>query len=251
MSAAYDNYHYPSYWRGRDYEHDSEVYAIRRLLRRIPKVDCALEIGAGYGRLTPEYSEKANKVILSDPSGKILKLARSNHPQDKFKFVQSSLENLKGKIPSQSVDLVLMIRVLHHIQEPENSFKQISYFLKPGSYFILEYANKMHFKANFKEFCHGNFTFPIDIGTKDIRSKKSIKDNTLPFYNFHPYVIEDYLKKAGFTIIEKRSVSNIRNNFIKRIIPTVILVSFEKLLQNVLASVNFGPSIFILARKRG
>ena len=78
-----------------------------------------------------------------------------------------------------------------------------------------------------------------------------LKKGTLPFINYHPDQIYEKLNTAGFDIIEKRSVSNIRSTFIKKFFPFHILVDLEKYLQLPLAKVNFGPSIFVLARKRG
>ena len=64
MPAAYDSFDYPSYWEGREYEHNSELIALRRLISLIPKIDTLLEIGAGFGRLTPEYLYRAKRIIL-------------------------------------------------------------------------------------------------------------------------------------------------------------------------------------------
>src|SRR3990167_6402960 len=97
----------------------------------------------------------------------------------------------------------------------------------------------------------GNFTFSIDISPYDIRSSRSKKQNTLPFINYHPDFIEKKLKDFEFSLIEKRSVSNIRSPFAKKFFSLNTLVSLEKFLQKPLAKINFGPSIFILARKIG
>ena len=80
--------------------------------------------------------------------------------------------------------------------------------------------------------------------------KKSKKIKTLPFVNFHPDKIILMLQEANFEIVETRSVSNIRSTLMKRIVPKNILISLEKYLQKPLAYLSFGPSIFILARKK-
>lgn len=84
-----------------------------------------------------------------------------------------------------------------------------------------------------------------------MRSEKSKLAKTLPFLNHHPRVIKEALKKYGFEIIEKRSVSNIRSPYTKKHIPISVLLWVEKILQIPLSYLNFGPSIFVLARKRG
>ncbi len=145
--------------------------------------------------------------------------------------------------------MVLLIRVLHHIKDPEKAFRIINHITKRGGYLILEYANKRHFKAIVKEFSKGNFTFPIDIFPKDIRCPKNLKKRTIPFINYHPDKIEEMLSNCGFKIIKRRSVSNFRSPLLKKIFPLEFLIDIEEKMQPVLQKINFGPSIFLLARK--
>lgn len=251
MPAAYDTFDYPSYWIGRDYEHKSEVLVIKNFLQKIPKIHTILEIGAGFGRLAVAYSFRAKKIILSDPSSRTLKVARETLKNKKnIKYLHSSLENLPSKVRPGSVDLIVMVRVLHHISNIEEAFKIINRCLSHGGYFIFEFANKKHIKATLRNVLNGNLSFLKDKSTTDIRSKKSIRLNTIPFLNYHPEKIKDILNNYGFDILEKRSVSNIRSPLAKRLFSVDFLVYFEALLQKPLSYLDFGPSIFILARKR-
>jgi len=252
MSAAYDNYDYPSYWLERQYEHKSEFIAIKRLLEKINYIKTILEVGAGFGRLVPSYSFRAKKIILTDPSAKLLSIARLNCKKTKnVIFLQSSLSNLPGKLNKNSIDLIIMVRVLHHINDVLGVFKSVNYLLKDGGYFILEFANKSHLKATFSEIFKGNTTFPLDIFPKDVRCKKSIKNNTIPFNNFHPESIVHMLTQEGFEIVDKLSVSNIRSSLLKNFVGINTLLGLEKFLQKPLSYISFGPSIFLLVRKRG
>lgn len=250
MPAHYDYYDYPSYWQNREYEHNSEIIALDSFLEKIPKIKSLIDIGAGYGRLTPEYAHRARKIVICDPSAKLLKIARKNFGNRKnIRFLQSRVENLKKYFKANSFDTAILVRVLHHLEDPEKNLKIISRIIKKGGYIILEHANKRHFKAVVSEMCKGNFTFPIDIFPKDIRCAKNIKKKTIPFINYHPDEIEKILISNGFEIIEKRSVSNFRNRFFKKILPLDLLLSLEEKSQKILGKINFGPSIFILAKK--
>ena len=252
MTAHYDTYDYPSYWEKRLYEHESEIIALKALLLRINKVDSILDIGAGYGRLTQTYLYRGKKIILTDPSINNLSIAKDKYKDiKKIKYIQSRAETLKDKVKSKSIDLAIMIRVIHHLEKPEEVFKIINKLVKPGGYFILEFANKSHGKAVFKEMSKGNLTFLLDIFPKDIRSDKSKKKKTIPFINYHPDNVIKMLSDSGFKIIDKRSVSNIRSTKIKKSIPLNSLIKIEKLLQKPLSYLNFGPSIFLLLRKKG
>ncbi len=252
MAAAYDSFDYPAYWIGREYEHKSEIIAIKAFLHRIQKIKNLLEIGAGFGRLTPLYFYRAKKVVLSDPSSKLLRLARDVFSdKTNIKYIHSSLENLPNRIRPKTQDLIIMVRVLHHIKDIDLAFDVLRSLLKDGGYLILEFANKQNLKSTLREFLKGNLTFPIDISTTDKRSKKSLKNCSLPFFNFHPGKIDEILANHGFDLIEKRSVSNIRHRLFKRIFSPELLLYFEKHTQKFFSLFDGGPSIFLLLRKRG
>ena len=252
MPAAYDTYDYPGYWEKRKYEHGSEILAIKALLTKIPRIGALLEIGAGYGRLTPSYLFRARRVVLSDPSSKLLKIARELYRKNrKVSVIQSGLENMPNKVRGGTYDVIVMVRVLHHIQDLDEAFVIINKLLKKRGYLILEFANKRHLKATIRELLRGNLTFPLDIFTKDARSARSIKKGTIAFFNYHPDMIKHKLEGHSFEVKDKLSVSNIRSTTLKKLLNTETLLVFEKYLQRLFGVFYFGPSIFILAQKRG
>ena len=202
--------------------------------------------------MVPYYNFRAKTVILTDPSAGLLSQARnllSNYKN--INFIQSKIENFDSKFRASTFDLAIMIRVMHHVTNPRVIIKKVARILKPQGYFIFEFANKVHFKNVFKNALHGNLTYMADITPEDRRSSKMIKRGTLPFVNYHPDEIKEVFKKNGFKILEVMSVSNIRSPFLKKYLPLSLLVNIENLLQKPLSYLNFGPSIFILARKVG
>ena len=247
MAAAYDNFDYPQYWQEREYEHASEVVALASFLKKIPKIHRIMDIGCGYGRLTAEYLYRANQVYLIDSSAKLLMMARKKFKKHKkIKFVHSSIENVKNKIKHSSIDVMVIIRVLHHVEDLEIFFSKADKYLITGGYMILEFPNKKNIKALIREFSKGNLTYPINIFPSDINKDDS---STYPFKNYHPDIIKEMLIKMDYSIIEIRSVSNIRNKFLKKHLPGDVLILFEKWTQRVLSYISFGPSLFILAQK--
>lgn len=252
MPAAYDNYDYPSYWKERSYEHQSEFIAIKGLLFKVPSINKVIEIGSGFGRLLPAYSYRCKNILLTDPSAKLISLSIKKYRKNKkIKFLQSTLENIQHKKGLGKFDLCVMVRVLHHIKDVDKALDIIYSLIVKNAYLILEFPNKNNLKANLRQIIKGDITYPLDIFPIDLRSKKHIRKKTLPFINYHPDQIIEKLKEHNFEIIEMRSVSNIRSTLIKRLFPINILLDLEKSLQIPFARLRFGPSFFVLAKKRG
>jgi ubiquinone/menaquinone biosynthesis C-methylase UbiE len=252
MSAAYDSFDYPSYWVGREYEHDAEVFALKNFLNKISNIKKIADIGCGYGRLTPYYIHRTKRAVLVDPSASLLKVAResANGYGKKIKFIHSRMETYNKKVKAKSFDLILFVRVMHHINDFEGAIKSFNRMLKDDGYLILEFPNKRHLKALFTKFFKGDLTYYCDIFPTDIRCRENKKKKTLPFYNYHPEDVINVLKQNKFEAIEIRSVSNIRNEKLKLNLPLTLLDSIEYKLQPLLARFYFGPSIFILAQKK-
>lgn len=248
MSVPYDYFDYPSYWAFRRYENEAEKIAISYLFRKIGKKDSLAEIGSGFGRLVPFYSDFAKEIVLADPSENLLQISQKKFGQQrKIKFIKTSLPKLS--LPNSSFDVVVMVRVIHHLKDTENFFNEISRILKPDGFFVLELANKIHFLARVRELLKGNFFFTADQEPLEMRSKESIASNKILFLNHHPQKIIKNLKAEGFIIEKILSVSNFRNPIIKKFIPLKVLLFLERYSQRFLANLYFGPSIFILARK--
>ncbi len=252
MSAHYDSYDYSAYWTGREYEHESEVIALREFLNKIPKINRAIELGGGFGRLVPYYIYRTKNTILTDASAKLLSIAKRDLSRFKnLKIMQSTIEHVSAKVKSKSFELVLMVRVMHHLSDPGQVFETVNNLLAPNGYFIFEFANKIHFKNLSNHILKGDFKYLNDRETIDVRSEKSKRKKTIAFLNYHPEVIKDELKKHGFDIIEMRSVSNIRSPYLKKHLPKTVLLEIEKSMQKPLSYAYFGPSMFVLARKKG
>ena len=249
MKASYDEYNYPTYWEKRYYEHKSEVIAIKSLLNEIPNITTIGDLGGGYGRLVNTYSQRAKNIYLIDPSSKLLSKAKKDlFYLENIKFIQSSVENLIYKNLKAKFDTILFVRVMHHIKDIDKVFSILSSLLKNNGYLILEFANKNHWKAIFKKFIRGDFTFPVDIFPIDRRSTRSKKKKAITFLNYHPDLVEKKLIDNGFSVIDKLSVSNLRNNILKNHLSSKFLINIEKHIQKPFAKINFGPSIFILAK---
>lgn len=237
------NYNYQDYWQGREYEHAAEQMAVSRLLRG-RHFGRAVDVGGGYGRLSKFLTKYADRVILAEPSQQQLDIGAiylKDTPQVERKLLQAS--DLKMK--AGSVDLVLVVRVLHHLPDPTPEFTEIARVLKPGGTFLLEFANDAHFLNRVRYGLRGKSVPRLPV---DIRSEQNKDD--IPFVNHHPKTIIQKLQAAGFEVEATLSGSNLRSPTLKRVLGKKPLLAVEKLMQPLLAPVYFGPSVWLRLRKK-
>ncbi|MEK9200845.1 MAG: class I SAM-dependent methyltransferase [Patescibacteria group bacterium] len=246
MAAHYDDpsYSYEKYWTDRQYEHDSEVIAIQKLLEA-KTFKTSADIGGGFGRLTGLISDYSKKTLLIEPSKKQRRLTE-NHlaHHTKIAVLPGSIE--RTGLENESLDLALVVRVMHHLPDPKKAFSELSRIVKPGGFLILEFANSLNFKSRLHSLWTGQSILPSPI---ERRSNSNIRKQTIPFVNHHPDTVFKYLKTYDFTPIQTLSVSNFRYAFFKKYVSKKALLSLESFTQKVLSSLYFGPSIFILAKR--
>jgi SAM-dependent methyltransferase len=244
--AYYDDesFNYMDFWSDRAYEHEAEVMAIRRLLsgRRFGE---AADIGGGYGRLSVVLSEFADKVTLVDSSSQQLGLAAdflADHPG-----VEKRLMNAASlDIPDASIDLVAIVRVLHHLPDPTAELAEVNRILRPGGTAIVEVANLAH-ALNRVRYMVRRERLPV--GAHDIRSPQTRERGGVPFVNHHPAAVARQFRAAGLRVERVLSVSNLRHPLLKKALPGRAILAAERIAQPSLARIQFGPSLFFLLGK--
>jgi len=240
-----ESYNYQHYWINRNYEHQAEVIAIKRLLKN-QHFKVALDIGGGYGRLSIILEKYADKVYLIDSSKRQLQLA-DTYLLDHNRIEKKIMASDKLKFNDNTVDLVNLVRIMHHLADPLPTLREINRVLRPGGLAIIEIANYDHFLNRLKHLIKLQ-KFPVN--PVDIRSANNKKSDELPFVNYNPKTVRQQLIASGFEIIDYLSVSNLRHNLVKRLIPMKILLKIEAIIQrSFLRKIYFGPSIFFLVKK--
>lgn len=240
-----NKFDYRDYWQGREYEHAAEEMAIKRLLRG-KKFKKAVDVGGGYGRLSKFLTGFADKVTLAEPSQQQLDIAKI-YLKDEPNVERKLLQAADLKMPAKSVDLVLVVRVLHHLPDPSAEFKEIARILKPGGTFLLEFANDAHFLNRIRYGLHGKRVPRTPV---DIRSEANKRSGEVAFVNHHPKTIINLLTEAGFEVEATLSGSNLRSPTLKKVFGKRPLLAVEKVLQPLLAPVYFGPSVWLRLKKR-
>lgn len=237
-------HNYLHYWEGRDYEHAAEEMALKRLLKG-KNFRSAADIGGGYGRLCVFLKQYADKVTLAEPSQQQLDIAKDflkDHPE--VDRVLTQADDLKFK--DKSLDLITVIRVMHHLPDPSTEFKEFARVLTDDGYLILEVANYAHGRNRLKHLLKAKRlpTEPIDI-----RSEEHKTDDEIAFVNHNPKTVVKQLAHAGLKVEKVLSVSNLRSPGLKKVVPRSVMLSLEKIMQPTLARTYFGPSVFFLVRK--
>lgn len=238
------DFFYDQYWQNRQYEHQSEVMAISRLVKN-KKFANASDIGGGFGRLCRYLTEISERVTLVEPSDKMRSMAKSYlKSYENVKIVNGSSD--QTSLPNASQNLLISVRVLHHLPDISSTIAEFSRVVKPNGFVIVEFANSLNIKARIRSLLTGKKITMLPI---DLRSPENIKRGSIPFVNHHPKSVLQQLEKNGFAIISRLSVSNFRISFLKKIMPTSLLLALEYLLQIPLGWLYFGPSVFILAQR--
>jgi len=238
------SHNYRKYWEGRDYENEAEEMAIKRLLngKHFKK---AVDIGGGYGRLCVLLERYADKVTLAEPSQQQLNLAKvflKDHPKVDQRLMQA--DDLKFK--DGELDLLTMIRVMHHLPNPAAEFTEIARVLAKDGWAIIEVANYMHARNRLKHVVKMKRmpTEPVNVRSVDRSGKADI-----PFVNHNPHTIIKQLAHAGLKVERILSVSNLRSPGLKKVMPKRVMLAIEGVLQPTLANSFFGPSVFFLVKK--
>lgn len=239
--ADYDKqgYDYTRYWQdsqvARDYEDAAERIAIRRMLPLGSRGGFFLDLGGGFGRLTDEYSQHYDQLILSDYSLDSLKRA-STIPY------RIALNAYHLPFRDNTINGLQTIRMMHHIENADLVIAEIARITSPGGSALIEYANKRHFLSIMRYLLTRRGLNPFSL---------TPEDHSDLFFNFHPRWIEDKIQNHGLIIRKVLSVSNFRHRIFKKIIPRPALLLLERALQIVLSPLRFAPSIFVLGVKNG
>lgn len=244
VADQYDRgYDYTQYWNNRDYENAAEQVAIRRLLKG-RHFATAADVGGGFGRLALLLREYSDRVTLAEPSQTQLDAAekflagtdviKARQQADALQFADGELQ------------LITMVRVMHHIPEPSDEFAEIARVLAPGGTAIIEVANYGHHK-NRRAFKKAGKPLPIE--PVSIRTVAADEPDAIAFVNHNIDTVVRQLADAGLVLQRKLSVSNLRSQKLKKVMPTSVMVFIERLVQKPLASRDFGPSIFLELRK--
>ena len=226
------------FWgQGREYEDAVERVALRALLP--PTGQRVIEIGAGYGRLAPLYAGY-DEVVLFDYALSQLRQARElwgdAGPGGRPRYIYVAGDFYRLPFASGLFDALTMVRTLHHAANAPAVLRGVAGILAPGGVFVLEFANKRNLKAILRYLFRRQDWVPFE--------REPVEFVKLNF-DFHPAWMRDRLTEAGLHVRKLRTVSHFRAGFLKRCLPTDLLVAMDRILQPTGALWQLSPSIFV------
>ena len=233
----YDGSDYQSsFWDrgGREYEDRAEAIALKRLLPKNGRL--LLELGAGAGRNTLRYTG-FDCIVLVDYSRTQLQQAQMRlGNSDRYVYVAADIYRLP--FVEGQFDAATMIRTLHHMADAPTALAQVRNALAPNAAFILEFANKLNSKAILRYWLGRQAWSPF--------APEPVEFARLNF-DFHPDTVRGWLTALNFKIEKILTVSHFRAGFLKRIIPTSLLVFLDSVFQWTGALWQLTPSVFMRA----
>jgi len=229
------------FWtQDRTYEDTVERIALTALLP--PSGRRLIDIGAGFGRLVDLYADY-DQVTLFDYSRSLLQEARAqwgeHGPLGRPQYIYVAADFNRFPFVDGLFDTVTMVRVIHHAPDAARVLRGISEIIAPGGAFILEFANKRNLKAISRWLLKRQPWSPFDLSPYEFAELN---------YDFHPHWMQAQLRKAGFVIQRRRSVSQFRLRLLKRHVPTQWLARLDGLVQPTGRWWQLAPSIFVESR---
>lgn len=221
--------------QGREYEDAVERIVLRRLL---PSQGGRIaEIGAGFGRLADLYLGY-EQIVLFDYSRTMLSDAVRRWGDDKrFVFVAGNLYQMP--LADQSLDALVMVRVMHHLADIPAALARLQALLHKDSTAVLEYASKRNLKAVLRWLTRRQSWSPFDPAPLEFVAMN---------FDFHPGWMGAKLKDAGLTVHRRYGASHFRLRTLKRSLPAQALARVDSWLFDIGGRFPLAPSVFVQAQ---
>jgi ubiquinone/menaquinone biosynthesis C-methylase UbiE len=155
----------------------------------------AVEFGCGRGYYTGVIAKNAKQVVATDVSDEMLEMARRQLESFANITVQKA-DCYSTAFPAEAFDSVVMINLIHVIENPLNSLKESHRILKPGGTLLL---------ASYTGFTMKRFD-RIKLAIRFLRKW----GKPCPYFQtgLSPNQLNTLVEKAGFTVQESQVIGD-------------------------------------------
>jgi len=130
----YENYDYSTVWKGRGIEDRVE----KDIVSRWAAGETGVELGGGFGRITRVLEKRVGRMLMLDYSLANLRMASS------MLATTALVRGTVDKLPFEDgvFDFVALIRVIHHLPDPDPLLAEVVRVSRDGGTFVLGIANE-------------------------------------------------------------------------------------------------------------
>ena len=130
--------HFGAAWLERESRSVEENPKLAVKLLNLKKNMIVADFGAGTGYFTSHLAEQCSLVFAVDIQPEMIELNKKNMKSKNLKNVQYILNTpKKTKLPSNSVDLILLVDVYHELEFPFEVLNDMKKALKPNGLIVL------------------------------------------------------------------------------------------------------------------
>jgi ubiquinone/menaquinone biosynthesis C-methylase UbiE len=231
-------------YEGRDYEdfwvgpgkHNLDELERSIVSYALPGGESLIDIGAGFGRMGACYVGRYQIACMVEPASNLREAARRTYG-DTVQYYEASIYDLP--FPEGHFDAAVMIRVLHHLGEPDRALRQIHRVLKNGGRFVFNFSNKRNLKR-IGQFMLGRAKNPFT---------REMEEYSTALIGHHPQHIDSLLSEIGFRIDKQFGVGVIDK--VVNMLPSVEKIFRPSLSgSRLLGQLRVAPIQFIVATKQ-
>lgn len=192
--SLYEGIEYKDFWKGLQKRKQDELEhtLVRGLLPAVGQR--IIDVGCGYGRLADCYIQRFKQVVMVDGSISLLRQAQ-DRTEGQAIYVACDVSHLPFR--ANSFDAVLLIRVLHHIENSQSILNELHRLLCRNGYFIFSYCNKRNAKRVIGWLLGKYSDNPFSLGPAGVGST---------LISHHPVAINQMLQESGFTDLNSYGV---------------------------------------------
>ncbi len=237
--ALYEGFDYQAFWQGPSRRH-LDVLEHRVVAELLPAHGRrVVEVGCGYGRLTDAYVDRFDAVVVVDAAWSLLERARDRWAVKGVTLVAADLHMLPFR--PGSFDAAVMVRVLHHLEDPGSGLRAVQEVLAGGGRLVANTSNKRNAARILRHAILGRGPDPFAPGL--VRYGKRS-------FGWHPADFREVLEGSGFHPDRWRGVG-VLDKVAGALGPFAPVVPTGTGLARALGVVRLAPSLFCSATKLG